>query len=253
MTDQPQTCGPPPPSRTWRRAWLISTALCVIAAAAVLITMSGVSGGWRIGASGPARAPKLAALSNQQLADLLPNQHAFPAGWMVKHTTDFMDVFGYYRSHMTGVSLDFKPDECFEVIGVGLTGAFKTAEVSGHDPANPVKNSDREDIRVMVGREFNTAGFDEMIAQVSRCLNFTASSERYALRIIEDSRPAADVQRFRYVLARSAGARSALATGTEYFSYARTPGLILSGSGDAGHRQSFDALFDNTLRRIRDA
>lgn len=61
--------------------------LCVLAVAAVVITAPAVLIAWRVGASGPEPlAPGLAALSGKQLADLLPKQSDFPAGWSPKET-----------------------------------------------------------------------------------------------------------------------------------------------------------------------
>ena len=63
---------------------LIAIALCAITIAAVLIAIPTRS--WR--SAGPPTpdplAPGLAALSDQQLADLLPKRAEFPASWTVK-------------------------------------------------------------------------------------------------------------------------------------------------------------------------
>jgi hypothetical protein len=103
----------------------------------------------------------------------------------------------------------------------------------------------------MVGREFDPAGFDTMIGVVSRCSRFSSDAVgAYTVHILEDSRPAVGPQRFRYCLATAISGDPADATRTEYFSYARTSGLVLSGTGSTGHQQDFDALFESTLRRI---
>lgn len=57
------------------RSGLIAAALCVLATAAVLITAPAVHSALRSGASGrQPLAPRLAALSDQELAQLLPKQ-----------------------------------------------------------------------------------------------------------------------------------------------------------------------------------
>lgn len=64
------------------RSGLIAAALCVLATAAVLITAPAVHSALRSGASGrQPLAPRLAALSDQELAQLLPKQSEFPASW----------------------------------------------------------------------------------------------------------------------------------------------------------------------------
>jgi hypothetical protein len=90
-----------------------------------------------------------------------------------------------------------------------------------------------------------------MIGLVSRCSRFgTAGAGSYAVNIIEDSRPSDGPQRFRYSLTSTLSAEPADLTQTEYFSYARRFGLILTGSASTGHQQAFDALFEHTLNRI---
>lgn len=95
----------------------------------------------------------------------------------------------------------------------------------------------------------STYRFDEMIALVSRCLRFTGGYQiGYRVHILEDSRSADGPRRFRYSLT------TTLPSGTiktAYMSYARLSGLIVSGSSRIGHQQAFDALFEDTLRRIR--
>lgn len=57
------------------RSGLIAAALCVLATAAVLITAPAVHSALHSGASGrQPLAPRLAALSDQELAQLLPKQ-----------------------------------------------------------------------------------------------------------------------------------------------------------------------------------
>jgi hypothetical protein len=149
--------------------------------------------------------------------------------------------------------LGFNPVECFGVVGVASTGAYDAAEVSGHDPADPDGVTERKDVRLMVGREFEPIGFDAMVGLVSRCSRFTtAADSTYTVNIIEDSRSANGPQRFRYSLTSTLSGVPTDATQTEYFSYARQSGLILTGSASAGHQQAFDAVFEYTLRRISD-
>ena len=62
----------------------IAVTLCAIAIAAILITA--LTRSWQTNASRPQDpvAPGLAALSDQQLGDLLPKPHEFPSSWTVK-------------------------------------------------------------------------------------------------------------------------------------------------------------------------
>ncbi|KCG22374.1 hypothetical protein P941_01266, partial [Mycobacterium tuberculosis KT-0048] len=102
-----------------------------------------------------------------------------------------------------------------------------------------------------VGREFDRSGFDAFVGLVSRCLRFgSAVAGSYTVRILEDSRPTAGPQRFRYSLTTTISAEPADETRTDYYSYGRTSGLILTGSAGSGHQQALDALFDITLQRI---
>ncbi|SOJ55559.1 hypothetical protein MSIMFB_03041 [Mycobacterium simulans] len=236
-----------------RRPWPIVAALCVIASAAVVITAPSVLDGWRNrGPSGPeGLAPKLAALSDQQLADLLPKQSEFPDSWTVSDIKELSDTFGYFRYHVSDEGLGIDPAECFSVVGVASTGAFDAAEVFGHDPADPPEVADRRDIRLMVGREFDPSGFDAFTGLVSRCLRFSSAAVgSYTVSILENSHPSAGPQRFRYSITTTIGGDPADATRIDYYSYARTSGLVLTGAASAGHQQVFDTLFDGTLRRI---
>lgn len=143
------------------RSGLIAAALCVLATAAVLITAPAVHSALRSGASGrQPLAPRLAALSDQELAQLLPKQSEFPASWTVDETTELSDTFGYFKYHVFDEGLGFDPIECFGVVGVASTGAFDAAQVFGHDPAAQVAVADGKDILLTVGREFDRSGFD---------------------------------------------------------------------------------------------
>jgi hypothetical protein len=152
-----------------------------------------------------------------------PKHGDFPASRRVDDTSNLSDAFGCFRYHVSEDGLGFDPAECFSVIGVASTGAFDAAEVFGHDPADPADVYDRRDIRLMVGREFDPAGFDTMIGVVSRCSRFSSDAVgAYTVHILEDSRPAVGPQSFRYSLATAISGDPADATRTEYFSYART-------------------------------
>ncbi len=238
--------------RDSQRSGLIAAALCVLATAAVLITAPAVHSALRSGASGrQPLAPRLAALSDQELAQLLPKQSEFPASWTVDETTELSDTFGYFKYHVFDEGLGFDPIECFGVVGVASTGAFDAAQVFGHDPAAQVAVADGKDILLTVGREFDRSGFDAFVGLVSRCLRFgSAVAGSYTVRILEDSRPTAGPQRFRYSLTTTISAEPADETRTDYYSYGRTSGLILTGSAGSGHQQALDALFDITLQRI---
>jgi len=234
------------------RPRLIAAALWAITIAAVLITFPALLGTRRDGGGGSEPlGPGLAALGDRQLAELLPKQNDFPVSWIVKDTREVSDTFGYFKYHVHDDGLGFNPSECFPVIGVASTGTFHVAEVAGHDPADSGDVSDRQDIRLMVGREFDPAGFDALISLVSRCSRFaSAAVGGYAVQVLEDSRPDAGPQRFRYSLTTTVSGEPANVSRTDYYSYARISGLILSGSGSTGHEQAFDGLFDSTLRRI---
>ncbi|ORB82653.1 hypothetical protein B1987_00880 [Mycobacterium kansasii] len=231
-----------------QRPWVIAAALCVLATAAIVITVPNARRHGDVPASA-SLAPKLASLSDQQLAELLPKSSDFPASWTVSDIKELSDTFGYFRYHVSDEGLGFSPAECYAVVGVASTGAFDAAEVFGHDPADPAEVADRRDIRLMVGREFDFTGFDAFTGLVSRCLRFSSAVGSYTVRIVEDSHPAGGPQRFRYSITATVGGEPE-ATRTDFYSYARSSGLILSGTASTGHQQPFDALFDGTLRRI---
>ncbi len=227
---------------------LIAAASCVIAIAAALITTRSVLSSWQDASGATPLAPRLAELSDQQLADLLPKQGEFPAAWTINEIHRPSDIFGYFRYQLADDGLGFSPAECFTVFGVASTGAYEAAEVFGHDPADP----DPKDVQLRVGREFNAEGLDSLIGVVSRCSRFTsAAGNSYTLRVIEDSRPTGGPQRFRYsVTTTSTLDAESAATQTDYLSFARQSGLILSGSANTGHEKVFDALFDKAAHRI---
>jgi len=223
-----------------RRALIVAAALWVVAVAAVAVTTCAVLTAWR-GAHPSVQplGPGLAALSDRQLAELLPARGDFPSSWTVKdgrHAYQW-NTFGSLRFHE-----EF--DDCIGIMVTGSTGVFTSAEVSGGAPAGSSTSYDHKDIDVKLGREFNPVGFDTLVRHVYQCLN--PSSAR-TVRIFEDSRPAGGPQRFRYAVTTTSGH----ITHTDYYSYARVSALIFSGSATDGHQPLLDTLFEDTLRRIR--
>ncbi|OBK21381.1 hypothetical protein A5634_10175 [Mycobacterium asiaticum] len=240
---------PPPLSAPAR--WLITAAFCVVAIAAVLITVPTVLKAAGRKDDSTVLAPKLAALSDQQLAELLPKSNDFPPSWTISDIKELSDTFGYIRYHVNDEGLGISPPECFSVVGVASTGAYDAAEVFAHDPADSPDVAARRDIRLMIGREFDPAGFGAFTGLVSRCLQFSsAAAGNYTVHILEDSHNGAGPQRFRYSVSTTIAGESADAIRTDYYSYARTNGLILTGTASTAHQQALDTLFDSTLRRI---
>lgn len=234
-----------------RAPWLVALVLWVIAATAVLITATNVFRPSAHEHESGAPAPHLAALTDQQLAQLLPGQNDFPPSWTVSDIKELSDTFGYFRYHVNDEGLGITPVECFAVIGVASTGAFDAAEVFGHDLSDSADLAARRDIRLMVGREFEPAGFEAFTGQVSRCLQFSsAAAGNYTVHILEDSRNGTGPQRFRYSVTTTIGSGPTDETRTDYYSYARTRGVVLTGTASTGHQQPLDKLFDNTLQRI---
>jgi len=234
-----------------RQSWSIVCILWVIALAAVAITVPAARIAWHRPGPDPA-APGLAALGDDQLLGLLPTPGDFPAGWTVGNEKAIFEDFGYHTSAPRPGVFNFTPQECEGLGTVLSTGAFRAAEVSGHAPAAPANRAERRGIRLIIGREFDPAGFAAMVALVSRCPDSVwqvrpGDQIRYRVQILENSS-----QRFRYALTTASDGHQPGDADTEYFSYARAAGLVLSGSGSAGHRQEFDGLFDNTLSRLHD-
>lgn len=235
------------------RQWVIAIALGLIAAAAVFVTTPAVLKAARLQHDSDAGslAPKLAALNDQQLSELLPTSGDFPPSWTTSYTKELSDTFGYTRYHVNDEGLGITPAECFAVVGVASTGAFDAAEVFAHDLSDPPDAAARKDIRLMVGREFDPAGFDAFTGLVSKCLQFTSvAAGSYTVRILENSHIDGAPERFRYSVTTTIGADPTDETRTDFYSYARTSGLVLTGTGSTGHQQAFDALFDSTLQRI---
>jgi hypothetical protein len=235
------------------RLWvsrLIAAVMCLIAAAAVAITVPRVVALRR----GPAPlpiAPGLAASSDHQLAELLPAASSFPADWTPKKTYDSPDVFGYPGYHNAGADDGYEPVACYEVAYGARIGAFQAATVDEHDPADPGYLSDRSDIRLSIGREFNPSVFDEMRTLATQCPHFHARFPGFdfTVRILEDTRPADGPQRFRYRVTITYGHDPVNTIGSDDYAYARISGLIVSGTATDGHQRLLDQLFGDTLRR----
>lgn len=236
-------------------ARLIAAMLCVIAVAALAITVPEVLAARRARASMP-DAPGLAALSGHQLADLLPTQNDFPAGWTRNKTFDSPEDFGYGGYHNIGAVDGYQPVECYEVAYGIRTGSFPAATVAEHDPADPsYLMPDSTDLRMQVGREFNPTVFDDMRTLVSRCSYFRTRFPGfgYTVRILENSSPLGALQRFRYTVTVTDEHNPADTIDTDYYWYARVSGLIVSGMGTTGHQQMLDRFVEDTLRRVHGA
>lgn len=237
-----------------RWSWLIVRVLGVLAVAAVAVTVPAARTAWHRLGPGPA-APGLAALGDDQLLGLLPAPGDFPAGWTFSNEKAIFEDFGYYTTPPRKGPFNFTPQECEGLGTVLSTGAFRAAEVSGDAPA-PRGRAERQRIRLIIGREFDPAGFADMVDLVSRCPNSTwlirpGDEIRYTVRILENTYPDGGPQRFRYALTTAVDGHRTGQPRTEFFSYARVAGLVLSGSGSAGHQQEFDELFDHTLSRLQ--
>lgn len=229
---------------TGRRAQLLAVVLCVLAIVAVAITLPVVLGRHRATGPGSAQlAPGLAALTDQQLAELVPKQSDFPTGWTPTHTYEPWDNFGYTRYHEMRNALSYRPSECFQV-SLGLaTGSYGVATVAEHDPGSPAYLPGSADIRVEIGREFDPTIFDDMASRLPRCGHFTDEfGYQDTVRVLEDAHPANGPRRLRYSVTSDLG--------TDYYSYARAAGLILTAQAKDGRQQLLDDLFENTVRRI---
>ena len=233
-----------------RGPWPIAIALSAITIAAVLIAIPTRS--WRSDAprTPDPLAPGLAALSDQQLTDLLPKRAEFPAAWTVK-PEQWSEGFGYSRDQAFRDSL-LDRAEC-QHVGEFAAGTSPSVVISAHNPADPPEFiADRPDVRLSIAREFDRGGFDAMIDLVSRCSRFTSGGVIiYSVRVLEDSRPANGPQRFRIVETTASASGNPSVARTEYFSYARISGLVLTGYGRNDNQQLLDDLFDSTLRRLQ--
>jgi hypothetical protein len=232
----------------WPR--LVALALCLITAAAAVIAVA--TRNWRTDAprTSDPLAPGLAALDDRQLSGLLPPAGEFPPAWTVKTGNDRLDRFGYSRIQPFQKPFRSIPAECANM-ETPRPGTIDV-EVSGRDPADRFGTvTGAPTVRLAIGREFDRSGFDAMVSLASRCSRFSfAGFFTRTIRILEDSRPANGPQRFRMVLTTASGRQSADGTRTEYFSFARTAGLVLSGSDLTGKQQLLDTIFASTLRRI---
>jgi hypothetical protein len=89
-----------------------------------------------------------------------------------------------------------------------------------------------------------------MITLVSRCPEFTDFGGTKTVRILQDSRPPNGPQRSRIAVTQTILGEPAGAGQTLYCSYARLSRVVLTGMATPGNEESFDTLFENTLRRI---
>ncbi|OBJ69859.1 hypothetical protein [Mycobacterium sp. 1274756.6] len=246
------------------RAWLAAAMLCLLAAAAIAVTVPATVHSWREHHRGPdPLAPGLAALSDDELAALLPGAEDLPPDWVLTgsgrdvpaYASDDPPFFGYSRrgsSPGPGSIGGFTPPGCDRIITMVHTGGSRVAKSTARDLTDPAKTHDGSDIRFFLEREYRPAGFEDMVALVTRCRHTEWATARfdwrYTVEILEDSDPADGPRRFRYAVTTDTGEDPPT---TEYYSYARAANLILAGSGSAGHQQTFDALFDQTLDRIQ--
>ncbi|VBA41278.1 hypothetical protein LAUMK191_03928 [Mycobacterium attenuatum] len=223
--------------------------LCLVAIAAVLATALVALRHWR--QTVQPLAPGLAALSDQQLADLLPKPAEFPTTWTVDTSTECDDRFGYFRTQpFHSGNLDYHLPECANIneLAPGTAGG---AEIAGRNPADPPERvGQHPDVRLQIGREFNQSGFDAMTARVSRCSRFTfADTITHTVRVIEDSRSARAPRLFR-ISVTTAFAGSTNAARTQYLSVAQLSNLVLVGDATTSNQHVLDVLFESTLRRI---
>jgi hypothetical protein len=233
---------------------VIAAILSGVAAAAVAITVPHTLAVRR--AQPPPVAPGLAALSDQQLADLLPARNAFPADWTPNHNYDSPDRFGYGRYHNIGVSDGYQPLECHEVAYGIRTGSYPAATVDEHDPADrSTSRIPSSDILMQVGREFRPDVFDDMRALVARCAHFHARFPDFdfTTRIVEDTRPADAPQRFRYTVTVTSGRNPVYPITSRDYAYARFDHLIVSANATVGHQQMLDHFFAATVQRLATA
>lgn len=244
-----------------RRPWLLTLALWVIALSALALTVPALSAGHRsAAASAEPLAPGLAALSDLELLDLLMHPAALPEGWWWSLTPEAGGVedFGYYRDQVSdrnGAIAGYRPADCAGLIGMVTTGTIDAAEISGYDPVHPGDSYDRKDIRLALAREFDPAGFADMVALVSRCRHVTFDTSRYhtgyTVDILEDSHPGGDTRLFRYSV--TTHAQDSQDSQTRYYAYASSAHVILHGTATDGHRGEFDTLVTDTVARIRTA
>jgi hypothetical protein len=241
------SAGPP----AVRRPRAIAAVMICVAAAAVAITVPHVVAAQHTQA--PAPAPGLAALSDQQLAGLLPTSHEFPPGWTPNRQYTSADTFGYSRRSTTGHRDRYRPADCGAVAYGIYPGAYPSATVDEHDPADRSHSHlPASDIKMEVGREFNPDVFDQMRTLVLQCEHFHASNFGFdfTTSILEDTRPADAPQRFRYTMTVSWGQNPVHRLASDDYAYARFDHLIVSAKATAAHGPLLHQFFTDALRRI---
>jgi hypothetical protein len=240
-------------SSRWRR-WWVAGVLCVIAAAAIGITIpAALHLGRQAPTAGPsatALAPGSAALSNQQLEELLPKSVEFPPSWTVTFRPSHgEDRFTYMRTPSTRRG-PYLPTEC-EDIQVDPTGTVNDVEVSGRDPANRDTYPGSSDIRLGISRAFNPAGFDAMISRTARCAHFGfGKALALDLTVLQNSRSASGLRIFRFSVTSTDLIDPSQQPETEFSSYAMGSALIVSADSTHGHQHELDSLFDSIVARI---
>ena len=237
-----------------RTSRVIAAIMSGIAVVAVAVTAPRTLAAWQ--AQTTPVAPGLAALSDQQLAGLLPAQNAFPAGWTPNQNYVSPNKFGYGRYHNIGASDGYQPLECHEVAYGIRTGSYPTATVDEHDPGDrSTSRYPSSDILMNVGREFRPDVFDEMRTLVLRCAHFHARFPDFdfTTRIVEDTRPADAPQRFRYTVTVTWGRNPVHPIASHHYAYARFDDLIVSANATAGHEAMLDHFFADTTQRLTTA
>lgn len=232
-----------------RRPRLLAVLLSLVAVTAVAITVPAVI---RIGRTAPEpRPPGLAAMNGTALATLLPTRDDFPAEWEVNYTLKPSDQFGYASG--TPSSPFYHPAECFALIAqANADNNFFAAGIVGHDPADPEVFFGRKDVRIAISRDFHPASFDQHVALLSRCADFTdESSNPVAHETVKILESPARQQRLRYSLTRTVDGEPADQAQTDYYSLVQLSGLVLAGHASTDHQLIMDALFETTLQRIR--
>lgn len=248
-------------TRACSRARLTAALLCLLALAAVAVTASAAVHSWQDHHRAPdPPAPGLAALSDDELAALMPGAEDLPPDWVLTeaddaatYTADERGWFAYNRLDTAlgpGSILGFTPSDCDRATHLVSTGGMSAAQIGARDQVDPADTYDGNDIRLTLEREFDPAGFDGAVALVKRCREVDWTTARfhshYTVDILEDSTTGDAPQRFRYSVTIDDDEST-----TAYYSYARTGNLILTGVGSPGHRQAFDAVFDQTLERVQ--
>lgn len=247
-------------SRRRIRPWLITLVLWVIALTAVALTVPVLRAGRHVRAAQLAPpAPGLAARSNAGLLDLLPHPGDFPDGWAFSPEVSDWEDFGDDRPQVadrTGGLPGYQPAECESLITMVSTGTVDAAEVAGYDPQHPGGSYDRKDVQLTLAREFDPAGFTDMVALVGRCTEFTYDGgpyhDRYTVHAVEDDQTGPDAREFRYRVTTHTDAAPG-GSHIRSYAYARGAHLVVRGTATEGHRGVLDALFSDTVARIHAA